>query len=578
MKDKRSKFLLVILTIIFLTAIFAVFIAESKESTPYFAKNGVLNLENWDWTKNGIIEVGGEWNFYPNLFKEDLNNHTPSVIENVPHFWEKDSNMKFSPFCFGTYKLKIIGLKPKSIYGLEMPDEATAYTVFINNENVVSNGIVSKKQRTYLPQWHPLTSVFQSDENGTVEFVVEISNFDYHRGGFWNSIKIGTVNDILSDANKDRARDMFLFATIFIVGFFNLGLFLMYKRDKTTLWFALFCFCISIRILLEGQRLILDITPILSWNMLVRLDYLLGYILLPILGMFIMNLFEIKTCGIIIKRFYKLFIICSFAVTLIMPNYLYSSFLQPYYWLCILFGLYFTYCIVKSIKKTQLESQFMLFGIICIIVSILQQIFNSQQVSLEPFASFNFVICFSIITFEQFLSIIRKNDVLEMKVILDPLTGLYNRTYLMELNEYYFDDCNSQNKYVMFLDLDRFKYINDTFGHKIGDYILQETGNRLKNTLGKTDIICRYGGDEFIVIVTTNDLDKIVTTAEKIIQTIQEPFEKDGIKYHIGVSIGITESKGNIKNIELLIKSSDEAMYKAKANGRNQYVFSKNVY
>ena len=577
MKKKQNNYIILIIIMILLIGIFTLFISESKCEIGCFGKNGILNLKNWDWTKNSIVEIDGEWNFYPNLFKEDLNAHTPSVVENVPHFWETDSNMKFSPYGFGTYKLKITGLKSKSIYGLEMPDEATAYTVFINNEKVASNGTVSKERRTYVPQWHPLTSVFQADENGDVEFIVEISNFDYHRGGFWKSIKIGTVNDILSDANKDKARDMFLFATIFIVGFFNLALFFMYKKDKTTLWFALFCFSMSIRIILTGQRLILDMTSIFGWNILVREDFLLGYVLLPIVGMFIMNLVEVKTCRIMMENFYKLFIISSFAATLIMPNYLYSCFLEPYNWLCILFGLYFTYLIVTSIKKRKVPTEFILLGILGIIVSILEELFNKTQVSWEPFASLNFVICFSIITFQQFLNIIKKNEVLEMKLILDPLTGLYNRTCLMELDEHYFDEHKNQNKYVMFLDLDRFKYINDTFGHKIGDYILQETGNRLKNILEPLDIICRYGGDEFIIIVTTNSLDEIVTIAEKIIQKIQQPFEKDGINYHISVSIGITESKGSIKSIASLIKSSDEAMYKAKANGRNQYVFSEKV-
>lgn len=80
----------------------------------------------------------------------------------------------------------------------------------------------------------------------------------------------------------------------------------------------------------------------------------------------------------------------------------------------------------------------------------------------------------------------------------------------------------------MFLHLDCFKEINDTYGHKIGDYILQKTSQRLKNLLRNTDIICRYGGDEFIIVINGR-LEDIKNIAQRIIQTIREPFNKNGI-------------------------------------------------
>lgn len=571
MNKLQGNLLALMVIIVSMIGIYIFFIAESKESKPCFSKDGILNLEDWDWSKNSIIELNGEWKYYNNLLKENLDDETQSAIRNVPDFWESNPDMNFSPFNYGTYTLKITGLKPSEIYGLEMPDQVTAYALFANNKKIASNGIVSKDVDSSVPQWKPMTSVFITNENGEVEFAMEISNFDYYRGGFWNSIKMGNVNDIFTDANKNKSREMFLFGTIFIIGLISLGLFFTYKRKKATLYFAYFCFCISFTILLTGQRLISDMISIFNWYILIRIEYLLGYLLTPTFGLFTINLFEVKAYKIAMKRCFYFLIICFFVVTLTAPNYVSSAIMEPYKYGTILFSVYFLYLIFRAIKNGQVGAKLMLFAALGLLISIFHETFIGGPVSWVPFASLNFVICFLLITFQQFLDIIRKNDMFEMKAILDPLTGLYNRTYLSEMEAQCFKEQKNQNRYVLFLDLDHFKSINDTFGHKIGDFILKETAKRLKNTLKNRGTIYRYGGDEIIIIISNGIEDEIINIAKKIIETIAQPFAKEENNYKIGVSIGIASSNSNINNIEALIKNSDEAMYKAKKNGGNQY-------
>lgn len=571
MNKLQRNLLALIVIIVSMIGIYIFFIAESKESKPCFSKDGILNLEDWDWSKNSIIELNGEWKYYNSLLKEDLNDETQSTIRNVPDFWESNPDMNFSPFNYGTYTLKIIGLKPSEIYGLEMPDQVTAYALFANNKKIASNGIVSKDANSSVPQWKPMTSVFITNENGEVEFAMEISNFDYYRGGFWNSIKMGNVNDIFTDANKNKSREMFLFGTIFIIGLISLGLFFTYKRKKATLYFAYFCFCISFTILLTGQRLISDMISIFNWHILIRIEYLLEYLLTPTFGLFTINLFKVKAYKIAMKRLFYFLIICFFVVTLIAPNYAFSAIMEPYKYGAILFSVYFLYLIFRAIKNGQVGAKLMLFAALGLLISIFQETFIGGPVSWVPFASLNFVICFLLITFQQFLDIIRKNDMLEMKAILDPLTGLYNRTYLSQMEAQCFKEQKNQNRYVLFLDLDHFKSINDTFGHKIGDFILKETAKRLKNLLKNRGIIYRYGGDEIIIIINNCIEDEIINIAKKIIEIIAQPFVKEENNYKLGVSVGIASSNSNINNIEALIKNSDEAMYKAKKNGGNQY-------
>lgn len=209
------------------------------------------------------------------------------------------------------------------------------------------------------------------------------------------------------------------------------------------------------------------------------------------------------------------------------------------------------------------------FGTIFIIGLISLELFFTykRKKATLYFAYFCFCMSFTIILTD----IIRKNDMLEMKAILDPLTGLYNRTYLSQMEEQCFKEQKNQNRYVLFLDLDPFKSINDTFGHKIGDFILKETAKRLKNLLKNRGTIYRYGGDEIIIIINNVAEDEIINIAKKIIEIITQPFAKEENNYKIGVSVGIASSNSNINNIGALIKNSDEAMYKAKKNGGNQY-------
>jgi predicted signal transduction protein with EAL and GGDEF domain len=145
---------------------------------------------------------------------------------------------------------------------------------------------------------------------------------------------------------------------------------------------------------------------------------------------------------------------------------------------------------------------------------------------------------------------------------------------------------------LMFLDLDRFKMINDSLGHAIGDQLLQAVAKRLSETLRATDTVTRYvtkttfpgdsknstisrlGGDEFTVLLEgLNHVNDAATAAQKIIQAIAEPFELSGHAVYVTTSIGITLFPLDDSDIDTLIKHADVAMYRSKQSGRNDYHF-----
>lgn len=189
------------------------------------------------------------------------------------------------------------------------------------------------------------------------------------------------------------------------------------------------------------------------------------------------------------------------------------------------------------------------FGTICAIDREPIQLTERQVAFLESMASF-------------FRYIIE----LENASVTDSLTGLYNRRYLSHL---YHNGSDKQFS-VMFIDIDDFKEVNDSYGHDFGDLLLLEIAARLKQSVRKTDILVRYGGDEFLIcfqhLVGNQDIEFV---ANKIKDSINEPFSIHGHEIHISASIGISSTHGASANLKELISDADQAMYGIKKNEKN---------
>jgi diguanylate cyclase (GGDEF)-like protein/PAS domain S-box-containing protein len=157
----------------------------------------------------------------------------------------------------------------------------------------------------------------------------------------------------------------------------------------------------------------------------------------------------------------------------------------------------------------------------------------------------------------------------------DTLTGLPNRnmldSFFKELSEK--SKCKDRNMGIIFLDLDRFKIINDTMGHLFGDIVLQKCVKKLKKSIGENDMVCRYGGDEFIILLNNTNKVKITQTAEQIIEEFTNELTIRGQQVYVSASLGISMYPKDGKNLETLIKCADTAMYCVKDNGKNNYEF-----
>ena len=165
----------------------------------------------------------------------------------------------------------------------------------------------------------------------------------------------------------------------------------------------------------------------------------------------------------------------------------------------------------------------------------------------------------------------------------DSLTNLYNRHHFSKkINEIINYEKSSENYHfaLLILDIDRFKLINDSLGHTVGDHLLVAISKRLENCVRGEDLIARLGGDEFVVIIC--DLKAYadaIRTAERIVKSLSESYLIEGNEIYGSASIGIVLSKSYYKDSEDLLRMADIALYKAKGKGRNCYeIFDENMH
>ena len=160
----------------------------------------------------------------------------------------------------------------------------------------------------------------------------------------------------------------------------------------------------------------------------------------------------------------------------------------------------------------------------------------------------------------------------------DPLTGLYNRRHFYTLASHEFNMARRFNQSItaIMVDIDHFKRVNDTYGHLIGDIVLQNVANRCNKILRQSDILCRYGGEEFVILMIGTSLESALQIAERLRKHIADtPIETEGKSISITVSLGVAAlgpymHPVSLTGLDILINRADQALYTSKQNGRNR--------
>jgi diguanylate cyclase (GGDEF)-like protein len=560
---------ILLIIVLLITTIFFVSNNDIELKTVQSEK-GKINLN--EWNESTLLRLTGEWQYYDGLMINDIEKSSSEEYVYVPHIFKKNENMGNNPYGTATYKLKIAGLNKELYYSIQILSEASAYRLTANGNEVLKAGRVGYSAEQHEPEMKKKLGYFRPDEDGNVELLIEISNYSYNYGGFWRNALLGEGNMMYKYSSQLERQQIFLFSSLFTLSLFFLGLYYTNGSFKPLLYFSFICLLTSIRALLTNYKLFYDFIYNLSWEAGTRLEFLIGYLLLPLFCMFI-NSMNYSTQNKYVHNACKVFIAVGIFITGFTANKIYANLLQPYIWLCVISFPYFGYLLFEGLKKKAPGVKIIIVGIVSVIICMLADSFMDIGYDILPIGTFFLLISYSIVVIENLVQIIQQNYYLAEVVTMDSLTSLYNRYYLEKLIKRGFKVEDGKRLYVLFFDLDKFKYINDEFGHSIGDEILKESAKRLKESFHReTDILCRYGGDEFVAFVSVKDNDRnIEGIIDRIKKSFTEPFLVEKNNFFITVSIGVSEFH-NGDDMEKTIHRSDYAMY-AEKQSRLKAVF-----
>ncbi|MDR2943397.1 MAG: diguanylate cyclase [Treponema sp.] len=208
----------------------------------------------------------------------------------------------------------------------------------------------------------------------------------------------------------------------------------------------------------------------------------------------------------------------------------------------------------------------------CVEFSVIGGDIKYFKASISPVYSENKTLSAVIILITDITDSVNFVKELEKTAYIDTLTGLYNRKHFRELAEAEIKRAARMNKslYTVMLDLDFFKNINDTYGHAAGDMVLKATAEIIRNSTRSYDLLCRYGGEEFVFMFSVNDEKEVLETVERIRENIERSITSyEGNELKVTCSIGLTKFLEN-DALEDSIRKADEALYCVKNSGRNQ--------
>jgi len=610
MRKRIAPIFVIIALIILLSA--TLFLHKPSAGQPPKPINGVLDLSNWSFEKNGIVSLEGVWSFYFNRFltHEDFVQGIdlmPTPLE-IPS--TKESMARFKPFeenkFYGTMRLVIKLPEGRSTYGLRTDIILTSFKLYIDGDLHGEVGNVGTSGENSIPYYNILTTYF-NPESHEVELIYHTSDFTAEDCTIV-APKIGLASQISQKVQLGLGRDLFLFGMLLIMAIYHFGLYIMRTKDRAPLYFGVFCLLFALRMLLVGERFLPSYLN-LGFFVYGRMAYLSVFIGFAALCGFLYYALD----GLFAKWFVKFSIALGSLVAFLILWIPYSSadkLLMIYAGFAFILLSYAMIRLVIGVWKGFPFANIVLLGFaflgITIINDFIYQITLANTPSLIPFgvSVFTFTQAYTLsarfsnaFTRAEQLSAENKSILSELKLMnsnleslvkertsdlqkaleemevmskTDYLTKLPNRRLVLakikELIE------QKKDFYIGLADIDHFKDINDQFGHVKGDEILVLLSEILRAAIGGCGFVGRWGGEEFLIVLETEQLDTIHGKANEIRRAVAEYCHAD-IGKSVTITLGLCQYRENI-SLDILIASADEALYRGKLAGRNQCMIS----
>ncbi|MBP2655194.1 MAG: response regulator [Firmicutes bacterium] len=421
------------LTLVLLPLFFVYLLSILPSSTAQApkARQGVLDLSGWDFEKNGIVPLDGEWEFYWNqlLTYQDFHNGASfrKSYETVPSMWNYYTIDGASPpgYGYATYrlKIKIAATNPDPLKGLKLTTMSTAYKLMVDDTVVAENGVVGTDAQSFSPEYKPQMTIFKTDAN-EFEVIVQIANYTYARGGLCYSIYLGNALQTAAWHEKNRQTDIFLLGAISIMALYHAAIFLLQRRYnyRAELYFVLIMLLFAILIAFRGECVILSIFPALSFHWMIFFEYATLYWASAALSLFMYELYP-EECSQLVRNILVAISALFALISLLTPISFYTNFTLLIELHLVAVALYYTYVawIAATRKRTGAALLFstIIFSIAAFILDALYHwnIYNNKHGVIFPLISFIFIFVQSFILSQRFSASFDKVEALSQKLL-----------------------------------------------------------------------------------------------------------------------------------------------------------------
>lgn len=242
------------------------------------AKNGVLDLREWQFQKNEPIPLAGQWEFYwKNIYyPTDFDSaRVAPIYREFPKLWKADivAGDTITAIGYATQRLKVVVNSVTPELAITIPHFYSSYLLFVNGEYIGSNGQVGATEKTSIPHWQYMTREFKVTSD-TLEIVLQISNFQHSRGGSFFDLKLGEKVKMQTIEGRERAFDLIMSSSLFFIGLFFMVLFWFGRHEKQILYYSLFCLFYSYRSVGSGSYTLHSLYPEIPWLLTLKSEYI----------------------------------------------------------------------------------------------------------------------------------------------------------------------------------------------------------------------------------------------------------------------------------------------------------------
>jgi len=271
---------------------------QTETIVPPLAVKGVLDLSGWVFDRDGPVKLTGEFGFYWKqlLNPQDFVQNSPPLKADfiaVPRTWNgfEYQGEAISGDGYATYRLTVLIDADDTELALKTLELSTSFNLFVNGQKLSSAGVFGQTAKSAKPGLHPEIVGFKANKD-VLDIVVQVSNFSHKHGGFWETITLGTREQLLKRNELQIALNLFLFGSILIIGLYHLGIYSLRRNAWSALYFGLFCLIIALRILITGERYFLLLFPGIDYEIIIKAEYLTFYLALPVFVQYFYSLFS----------------------------------------------------------------------------------------------------------------------------------------------------------------------------------------------------------------------------------------------------------------------------------------------